>query len=424
MHCMKMKCLVVLLASCAFADAADEVVIFPRDLGTQINRMFYDLKSPGAPRKFVRGDWAKTLLVDYDFNGLRTSIYGTGEKPAHPAPGVVVEKFYDAETKAMKLAKKIRPDTLIFASKKLDNKDSFPEWTKDGGGVIPKQYAILLIDYLEYMKRNGLQVDVLGVDNERRFNEGNIMPRKHRDIVLELRKLTAARGLKMPKIIGHEDYAMGRDQWMKKFVALKSDTMDVFGGHYYTRHRPLDKLKSDLAYAGDREKWHSELHWDEHGEKGSGTHSMKSAICSFIALWDCTDNGMNGLMWWDLNPKKRRRDHLMHAATVPLVNARPVRTVDPDGPKTLDIEELHTRTFLQGDRMTVYALNFDPDKTWKDLNFRLESGMIIGPVTGTQWSEVHPPEGVSASFAADSRKSFNATLEPGTISVFSFKFRP
>lgn len=416
--------LAMLLALTSGAQALDDVVIHPREKGTLLKRFFYDFKSPGAPKKFLRDGWANTLLDDYGFTGIRTSIYGTGKKPAHPKPGVVIEKYYEPETKGLKFAKKINPRLIIFASKKLDNTDSFPEWTKDRKGVIPEKYAILIADYLKYMKREGLKVDVLGIDNERRFNEGNIMPERHRDIVLELRKLTAQRGLSMPKIIGHEDYAMGRDQWMKNFEALNSDTMDIFGGHYYTRHRPLAKLQSDLGYAGDREKWHSELHWDNHGDKNDSTHSMKTAICSFVALWDCTDNGMNGFSWWDFNPKKRRRDHLMHAATVPLVNAWPVNVVDPDGSKTVNLKELHTRAFLQGDRVTVYALNFDPDKRWNDLNFRLASGSIIGMIEGRQWADSRPAEGVSASFTADSRGSFKATIEPSTINVFSFNIRP
>ncbi|MDF7824788.1 hypothetical protein P4B35_12255 [Pontiellaceae bacterium B12227] len=420
---MKIRILITAMVLCMNASAYDDVVIFPEEKGVLLNRFFYDFKSPSAPWKFTRNGWAKTLLQEYGFTGIRTSIYGTGKKPAHPEPGVVLEQYYESETQGLKLAKKIDPDTLIFASKKLDNTQSFPEWTKDYNGVVPEKYAILLIDYLEYMKREGLEVDILGIDNERRFNEGNIMPETHRDIVLELRRLTAERGLRMPKIIGPEDYAMGRNDWMKIFSGLDGNTMDIFGGHYYTRVRPLNKLKSDLAYAGDREKWHSELHWDNHGDKEDSTHSMKTAVCSFIALWDCTDNGMNGFSWWDFNPKKKRRDHLMHAATVPLVNARPLKMIDPDGAETIDITELHTRAFLQGDKLTIYAINFHSSKTWDNLRFKLASGRIIGSVEGRQWTDEAPPEGQSAKIRPFAGKSFRAALEPGTINVFTCRVK-
>ncbi|MDF7799298.1 hypothetical protein P4C99_07465 [Pontiellaceae bacterium B1224] len=405
------------------AHAYDEVVIFPDEKGTQINRFFYDFKSPSAPRKFTQNGWGKTLLVDYGFTGIRTSIYGTGRKPAHPEPGVVLEEYYESETRGLKLAKEINPDVVIFASKKLDNTDSFPTWTKNGSGVIPEQYAILIIDYLEYMKSEGLEVDVLGIDNERRFNEGNIMPETHRDIVLELRRLTAERGLKMPKIIGHEDYAMGRNNWMKNFSGLNSDTMDIFGGHYYTRARILDRLKSDLEYAGDREKWHTELHWDNHGEKDDSTHSMKTAVCSFLAMWDCVDNGMNGFSWWDFNPKKKRRDHLMHAATTPLVQAWPVKVIDPDGSETVELDELHTRAFLQGDKLTIYAINFDANHEWDNLRFKLASGRIIGMVEGRQWSDDAPAEGNVGTLKPFAGKTFKADLAPGTINVFTCRIK-
>jgi hypothetical protein len=404
--------------------SADQVVINPKEKGIQLNRFFYDFKSPAAPRKFVRDGWAETLLNEYGFTGIRTSIYGTGKMPAHPEPGVVLDEYYESETEGLKLAKKINPDVMIFASKKLDNTESFPDWTKNSTGVIPEQYAILLVDYLEYMKREGLDVDVLGMDNERAFNEGNIMPETHVAIVLELRKLTRERGVTMPKIIGPEDYTMGRQGWMKKFDKLDSDTLDIFGSHYYNRNRPLDKLQSDLNYAGDREKWHSELHWDIHGaEEGAQMQSIETAVCSFLALWDCIDNGMNGFMWWDFNPKKNRRDHLMHAATVPLVNAWPIEVEDPDGDKTVDINQLHTRAFLQGDLVTVYALNLNPDKTWENLRFKLRSGRITRRVDALQWSEDDSEEGIRLKLIPDGNKGFMVDLAPGTINRFQFQIK-
>lgn len=412
------------LACCTVVYAYDEVVVFPREKGGEIDTFFYDLKSPAAPRKFVENGWAETLLEEYGFNGLRTSIYGTGKKPAHPAPGVVLEEYYEPETAALKLARKINPDTLIFASKKLDNTQSFPEWTKDARGVIPGKYAVLIIDYMEYMAREGLEIDVLGIDNERRFNEGNITPEKHHAIVVELRRLAKERGLEMPRIVGPEDYAVGRQDWMKRFSEMDSDTLDIFGTHYYPRARHLDRLKTDLAYAGGREKWHTELHWDAHGDPEGSTHSMESAVCAFLALWDCVDCGMNGFSWWDFNPAGKRRDYLMHAASVPLVGAWPVKVVDPDGGGTADEMQLHTRAFLQGDTLTVYALNLDPERRWKGLRIRLASGRIIGSVEGRQWADGYPPEGKSGKLRPYNSRIIRVDIAPRTINVFQFKVRP
>ncbi len=406
-----------LCAACIAAHAGDDVRIFPDQKGVQINHFFYDLKSPSAPRKFVSNGWANTLLEDYGFDGVRTSIYGNGKKPAHPEPGVVIEQYYQNETRALKLAREINPDVIIFASKKLDNTDSFPAWTKNFNGVIPEQYALLLIDYLEYMKREGLEVDVLGIDNERRFNEGDIMPVAHHAIVEELRRLTKERGLKMPRIIGHEDFAMGRDMWMWLYEENAYDSMDIFGGHYYPEWRHLERLKSDLKYAGEREKWHTELHWDSKPDNDP----LLLAVKAYLALWDCTDNGMNGFMWWDLNPLNGRiRNHLMHAVTVPLVNAWPVAVTDPDGSETVDVNQLHTRAFLQGGTLTVYALNLDPSRQWNGLSFRLDSGRIAGQVRMRQWSDGCPPEGNSSELTPLSSRSYTADLGPRTITRFQF----
>jgi hypothetical protein len=392
-------------------------VVFPSDQGIRINRVFFDLKSPSAPWKFMRDNWAKTLLVDYNFNGIRTSIYGTAGKLAHPAPGVVIEKFYKPETQALKLAKKLRPDTLIFASKKLEGTDSFPDWTKDHDGVLPENYAVLLADYLDYMQREGLPVDVLGIDNERRYNEGNLTPERHREVVEALRILAQQRGFKMPQIIGHEDFAMGRNHWMETFKKTGGDTLDIFGGHYYPGARYLDRLRSDLKAAGTREKWHTELHWDSRSD--GDPFLLATQAC--LALWDCTDNGMNGLMWWDFSSSKTMRNELMHAVTIPLVNARPVAVRDPDGALTVDEMALHTRAFLQGDRLTVYAINLDPSRDWDLLDFKLANGKFEGQVEQRQWADGLPAEGQASLLEPRTSRTFRAEISPRTIHVFTVK---
>ncbi len=55
--------------------------------------------------------------------------------------------------------------------------------------MIPEQYAIMLADFISYMKEKGIIIDVLGIDNEENFNEGNITPKKHIQIIDKLRVL-------------------------------------------------------------------------------------------------------------------------------------------------------------------------------------------------------------------------------------------
>lgn len=59
----------------------------------------------------------------------------------------------------------------------MNAKESFPDWVKDSNGVIPEQYAIMLADFLSYMKEKNIIIDVLGIDNEENFNEGKITPK-------------------------------------------------------------------------------------------------------------------------------------------------------------------------------------------------------------------------------------------------------
>jgi hypothetical protein len=133
---------------------------------------------------------------------------------------------------------------------------------------------------------------------------------------------------------------------------------------------------------------------------------------------------MNALMWWDFSPRKGLRNHLMNAASVPLVNAWPVQVIDPDGKATIDEMQLHTRAFLKGDTLTIYALNLNPSKEWKDLRFKLATGRIVGAVEARQWADGYPAEGVTATYKAFAGSMFNVDLAPRTINVFSCNIKP
>ena len=106
----------------------------------------------------------------------------------------------------MKLARAAKPDVIFFASKRLEGKESWPDWTKDANGVIVEKYSSLLADFLSFMHTNGFKMDLLGIDNEGEYNDGNITPQKHKAIVAAVKAFCATNGIHMPKIIGPETY--------------------------------------------------------------------------------------------------------------------------------------------------------------------------------------------------------------------------
>lgn len=97
--------------------------------------------------------------------------------------------------------------------------------------MIPEQYAIMLADFISYMKEKGIIIDVLGIDNEENFNEGNITPKKHIQIIDKLRVLATEKGFKMPLIIGPERYQPMGDVtncWMKLFWRKIGEIASIF----------------------------------------------------------------------------------------------------------------------------------------------------------------------------------------------------
>ncbi len=156
----------------------------------------YDVKQPGKAQSFSAED-AKYIFGTDGFTCLRIPIWGDVRRPAHPAPGKIVARFYEPVLKAMKLARAVNPDVIFFASKRLEGKASWPEWTKDANGIVAEKYISMLTDYLSFMHTNGFSMALLGIDNEGEYNDGNITPEKHKAIVAGVKSFCIAKGIPM-----------------------------------------------------------------------------------------------------------------------------------------------------------------------------------------------------------------------------------
>ncbi|WP_168433076.1 LamG-like jellyroll fold domain-containing protein [Pontiella sulfatireligans] len=402
----------------AHAATSGDVVVSPENKGVFIDKFFKDYKSGNNPNP--SNGALDDLFIDDGLNGIRTPIWGNINQPAHPTNGVVISSYYTGHVNTILRAKERNPDLIVFASKKLNGDDSFPDWTKDGSGVLATPYAEMLADYIEYMATQGIEIDVLGIDNERQYNEGNITPSRHKDIVDELQALSTARGFPMPLIIGHEDFQPNRNSWMANLMNNGwGDRLDLFGTHYYPNSRPLANLQSDLGWAGSREKWHTELHWDTKAENDD-MDEAEQAIC---ALWDCIDNGMNGFMWWSYS-RTGFRGSLMKACSVPITQAHALAVDDFDGAGISTLGKLQTRAFLKGSQLTIYALNVNSGSDYSNMVFRIDSGRILGHVSAQQWTSTNQTSGTVSAMVPLDGQSFEFTLPDRSISSFTFTYAP
>ncbi|WP_291592296.1 DUF4971 domain-containing protein [Bacteroides sp.] len=411
-------------------DLGDAVISPEKYYGRQIKDFFYDLKlNAGAINTLAK---ANEFFIEDDMNGVRISIYGDATRPAHPEPGKIEESYYTKMIASINRAKIARGDRglTIFASKKLDGKNSFPDWVKDKNGVIPEKYGQMLVDYILYMRDQDIVVDVLGIDNEINFNEGNITPQKHMQIVDYLKEQSTKQNFKMPLIVGPERYEpMGdvENGWWKKFLDSGwGDRIDIYGTHYYPEHRYFEKLRFELSLIGERPFWATEPHWGSETAQPDILNHAETAIC---ALWDQTDLGMDGFMWWDYKRDGNLRGCLMRAVSASLRGARPVEMTDHDGVDIFQKGKLQTRAFREGNQLNVYAINMCPENdlseavNYENYEFGLDEGTIDGEVTYTQWRDNTPVEGEDAVANKVSDKTFSVNLPRRSITHIQFQLK-
>ena len=407
---------------------ADATIYPERYYGRVIKDFYYDLKLNASA--IGSSTTANELFVTDDMNGLRISIYGDATRPAHPSAGVVDEQYYTKMISSIERAKIARgnKDLTIFASKKLDGTQSFPDWVKDANGVIVDKYATLLADYILYMKGKNIIVDVLGVDNEINFNEGNITPQKHAQIVDKLKTLATEKGFKMPLIVGPERYEPMGDVsncWLKKFLdGGWGDRIDIYGTHYYPEHRYVDKLRYELTLIGERPFWATEPHWPSETAQTDVLGYAETAIC---ALWDQTDLGMSGFMWWDYKRSGNLRGNLMRIASVPLKDARPIEIEDHDGTDIGQLGKLQTRAFREGKIINVYVINMcaadavATAKAYENYVFGVNDGVIQGDIEYIQWTDASSIEGAKGTVQKMGEKNFSFTLPIRSITYLRFE---
>ena len=414
-----------------------DAVIYPSELSGRVTKyFFFDLK--GGANALADEQKAALLFGTDGMNGVRIPIYGDAKNGGHTASGVVGEGVYDKVLASVANARKhAKGDLLVFASKKLDGKDSFPDWVMESGkGIKPEKYAEMLMDYLRYMKSQGVEVDVLGIDNETNFNEGNITPEKFAAVVDIVREKTAAEGLKVPLMIGPERYSPERDfskSWINTlFTSGYGDRMDIYGTHYYPKHHTPNyfnalKKEFECAQTGrSMEFWATEPHWDnDDAAKADMLYHAEQALC---AMFDQTDLGLDGFMWWAYPADATLRGQLMRAYSLALFGSQPVRMTDHDGEDTMTRGLLQTRAYVRGDEINVFIINMcaagdkSGAKAYDDYLFEVSGAEISGNINVLQWSDETPDSGSSSTIKPEQPDRFRLDIPSRTITMLTFHF--
>jgi O-glycosyl hydrolase len=329
---------------------SEEIVIKAAAGGRLITDFGYDVKQPGKAQAFDAND-AKAIFKHDGFTCLRVPIWGDVNQPAHPAPGVVVGRFYAPVIQAMEFARAAKPDVMFFASKRLEGQKSWPDWTKDKDGVEPEKYVTLLTDYLAFMHRKGFRIDLLGIDNEGEYNDGNLTAKKHKAIVTSVKEFCEKKEIPTPKFIGPETFGP-KKEWFEDLARINGKgTLDFAGTHYYPKFRNPSKLAAWTKEAPKVPLWHTELHWDAMPEPKDLIDEGEHAIAT---LFDCTDNGFTGFVWWGYT-RKGVKGEVMSELSSTMVRSTPLE-VD-DGNPNMKYGALFSRAFRKGDTIVLWVVN-------------------------------------------------------------------
>jgi O-glycosyl hydrolase len=367
-----------------------EIVIHAAAARPVITDFGYDVKQPGKAKAFTAED-AKNIFGTDDFTCLRIPIWGDVKHPAHPTPGKIIDDFYEPVLNAMKRARAVKPDVLFFASKRLEGKQSWPDWTKDANGVMVEKYTAMLTDYLSFMHKKGFKMDLLGIDNEGEYNDGNITPEKHKAIIAAVKAFCATNGIPMPQIIGPETYGPKKDWFAGLFRIGGRDSLDIGGTHYYPQWRKAAKYAAWAKAAGGIPLWHTELHWDKLDAPKDLLDEAESAIAT---LFDCTDHGTTGFVWWAYT-RKGVKGEIQSALSSSLVHAQPL-TVD-DGNPMMKYGSLFARAFKKKNSITLWAVNNSANAIKPEI--KINGAVASGNIAFRQWTRTGSSTDTSAPTA-------------------------
>lgn len=382
--------------------------------GVVTDKFFYDIKNEGAS---VSNDVLTELFYKQDMNGIRTPVFGQvdedGNYVGHKGLGAenVIKEDYERSINAILMAKSIKPNLIVFASRK-SSQDNQPGFIFTSGNpnnlqdLDTEKYSEMWMDYLRYVKTKGITVDVIGLDNE---NSLAFTAQKYKTVVetlkakIEKENLDNNTGLKIPKFIapeywtprGGDSDAVLNNLLKPGGIDTNAETVDIYGTHFYPEHHAWDahyyKLNYDLTEIihpfnqkfSDRpiEFWATEPHWDNHDTaKEDLIGYARMAMC---CLWDYTDLGMNAFMWWGYPTSVTDlRSSLMHDLSSVVYKSQPIRMEDHDGidllandskysPVRFDEsdkynkvnnyptfnERVHSRAFIRGNEINVYIVN-------------------------------------------------------------------
>ena len=309
-------------------------------IGPTILRAGWDIKA--WPARLNTESEARAMYVDVDANFIRIPFFPN----AHSSNGTVDVSQYDIELEAIRAVLAVRPEVEIYASVKLLGANTFPAWVTaptaawptQGGSIFnnaiirpnPELYSTMVLDYLSYLKDEGISIDFLGLNNE---TDGAVPVDRYiaTHDLLEA-KLDAAGFVgefRDFKYVGPDSFGIPTAE---RFIdgladAGRLDTIDSVASHYYPQHGSGNESDwQDLTrLSGGKPLFHTELHMPG----GTSTIAeLSQAVRDALSVqFASIRNGVDSYIWWDSgNNTNRVRDVIKRQVMTTTLGAAPVFT--------------------------------------------------------------------------------------------------
>jgi len=236
---------------------------------------------------------------------LRIPIFAN----AHTADGTVKAADYGSMLTSIRSVLEVNPDVKIFAGIKLLGGDTFPAWigSNEQGKIFknvvqkpdPAKYAKLVADYLDWLRKENIAVDLLGIGNEttRALTADRYIATIHL-LAKELETRKFEDRYKKFKLIGPDSFGVPTAIRFAKEIdkAGGRATVQIWGSHFYP-DLPSGTIEDWAALVkGVRRDpvWHTELHVRS-SEDAANIGKIRDGLAIVFAT---NIQGVSGYVWW------------------------------------------------------------------------------------------------------------------------------
>ncbi|WP_404310168.1 hypothetical protein [Neorhodopirellula lusitana] len=349
-----------------------------RATGATVQYFGWDLKgwkdSTSTPKR------AEKLYADTPANIVRISIEGI----AHREDGTVNEKPYGAMLKSIANIREINPDVKIFASIKLAKEKTFPAWVQSNeeGSIfnvkvkrpIPQKYARLVADYIDWLRKNKIAIDFLGLNNE---ISNALTPPLYvataRALTAELDRRNTPKEYRSFQFVGAEGFGTTTSVRYAQAIVAEGGLAyaNIWGSHFYpdlTSGSINDWTRLSNVARG-RPIWHTELHVRSSPEPAEHVAKVRDGLAILFAT---NQIGAEGYVWWSRGHDDNPTNLVRRKAITSLLGGSCVYTSGQYKAK----DNAPDATLAQATRVDdiVWLWYFNPVAAIKELPIHLKRG--------------------------------------------------